>query len=135
MRCQIFCLTMRKVNIRRFFGERRKYATVSSLFKMALSNAYIGKHPLEKSSVPKNLENRKKSAKHVVSLAIVHFLKYSVFFYNGLPAHYPLSSYESVLLHNGISGHCLLVPHEFPAVVLLVIVYYHNREHSHVIIP
>lgn len=134
MRCQVFCLTMRKVNTRRFFGKRRKYATVSSLFKMALSNAYIGKHPFEKSSVPRNLENRKKSAKHVVSLAIVHLPKYSVFFYNGLPAH-PLSSYGSVLLHNGISGHCLLLPHEFPAVVLLVIVYCDNREHSHVIIP
>lgn len=36
-------------NTRRLFGGKRNHGTVSSLTNMTMSNAYIGKHPLEKS--------------------------------------------------------------------------------------
>lgn len=108
-------------NTRRLFGEKRKYATVSSLTKVAMSNAYIGKHPSEKSSVLENLENHKKSVKHVDQS-------------NGLPGRCPLSPCENVFLHNGISGHYFLLPYEFSAIVLLAIAHSHDKGHTHVII-
>jgi hypothetical protein len=106
---------------RRLLGGRRNHATVSSLTKMAMFSAYIGKHALKKSSAQENVENHKKSTKHVE-------------WPNGLPGCCPLSSHKSVFLHNGISGYHLLLPHEFSAMALSVIVQYQDKEHTYAIL-
>lgn len=115
--------TNEKSNRKRLF--EKKYITVYSL-TMTLLNASIGKHDLGKLSALENLENYKKSARHVDKPSgfpgcCPYFPKESTFFYNGLSAHCPLLPHETVFLHNGVSGHYPLSPHELSVMTLLVI--------------